>query len=350
MPDDYGDFFDWTPSLEGLDGLEDKDYELTVEEFVPTGAIEVSGPCGGCANCATGSIPIGADLENREASLDLVEVEFKNNRSLFFINQTGMTLVPGSCVVTEAERGCDLGEIVAGGELAHIKRRSRGLVGQPMRNALRLATPEDMKHLEENRQIEEKAASIFLERCRRHNLQMKLIGVEYQFDRTRITFYFTADGRVDFRLLVRDLAGVYRTRIELRQIGARDEARKIGGLGICGREICCVSWMRDMKRVTLDHARFQNLSLNPARLAGSCGRLKCCILFELENYLDALKRFPPLNSTVITPRGEGHIEKLDIYRDSIYLRYQGTGAGESVSLSEFKVYRNGSSQDRPLTR
>ena len=339
MSEDFGDFSEWILSGEGLEGLEDRDYELTVEEIETTAVSEYTGPCGGCTTCAAGSQPIGADLENAEAPLDIVEVEFKTNRGGFYINESGYPLQTGSHVILEAERGVDLGRVIAAGEVVHQKRRARGLVGQPMRKALRAPKEDELKQLEENRRIEEKATSIFKEKCQKHKLEMKLTAVEYQFDRTRITFYFTADGRVDFRTLVRDLANIYRTRIELRQIGARDEARKVGGLGICGREICCATWMTQIRRVTLEHARFQNLSLNPSRLAGSCGRLKCCILFEFENYLDALKKFPPLNSKIVTAKGDGYIEKVDIFRDRIYLRYQSSGVVEPLNLNEIKSYQ-----------
>ncbi len=330
-----GDFTDF----EGLEELEDRDFELSVEEIEPTSVSEYAGPCSSCTNCATGSYPLGADLENREAVLDLAEVEFKANRSGFFTNESGFPLRAGVLVLLEAERGVDLGKVAAVGESVRDKRRSLGLVGQPMRKILHTAKDEELKQLDENRHVEEKAVTIFKEKCRKRNLEMKLTAVEYQFDRTRITFYFTAESRVDFRALVRDLAAVYRTRIELRQIGARDEAKKVGGVGLCGREVCCAAWMTQIRRVTLEHARYQNLSLNPTRLAGACGRLKCCILFELQNYVEALRRFPPLNSKIVTSKGNGYIEKLDIFKDRIFLKYQNTGVVESLDLNELKSYQ-----------
>ncbi|MCL5267584.1 MAG: Signal peptidase-like protein [Bacteroidetes bacterium] len=332
MSNDLGDF-------EGLEGLEDRDFELSVEEVETIPISGTMGPCGSCAECATGSNPIGGDLENHEASLDIVEVQFKSNRGGFYVNESNGSLHVGSRVILEADRGVDLGTVVSVGETVRRKRRSRGLVGQPMRKVLRTVKEAELTQLEENRQIEEKAVLVFKEKCQKHNLVMKLTAVEYQFDRSRITFYFTADSRVDFRALVRDLAGVYRTRIELRQIGARDEARKVGGVGVCGREVCCSVWMTQIRRVTLDHARFQNLSLNPSRLAGACGRLKCCILFELNNYLEALKDFPPLSSKVVTAKGEGYIEKVDAFNCRVYLRHQGTGIVEALNLNEIKSYQ-----------
>ncbi len=339
MSDDFGDF-------EGLEGLEDRDFEISVEELEPDMLAEYTGPCGGCANCATGSQPVGAGLDNAEALLDIAEVEFKANRSAFYTNESGIQLHSGSRALVEAERGMDLGKVIASGELVREKRRSRGLVGQPMRKILRVANEQELNQYEENGRIEDKAAVIFIEKCDKHKLSMKLAAVEYQFDHSRLTFYFTAETRVDFRALVRDLASVYRTRIELRQIGARDEVRKVGGLGICGREVCCTTWMSQIKRVNLDHARFQNLSLNPSRLAGACGRLKCCIHFEMQNYLDTLKQFPSLNSTIVTAKGEGLIEKVDIFNERVYLRYQKTNVVEPLSLDEIREHQNRAEKDQ----
>lgn len=339
MSDDFGDF-------EGLEGLEDKDFELLVDEVEVASVQEYTGPCGGCAECASGSQPAGASLDNLEALLDVGEVEFKANRSGFYKNETGTSVHVGSSVVVEAERGVDLGTILSIGETAREKRRSRGLVGQPMRKIVRIANEHDMQQHDENRRTEEKAAAIFVEKCAKHNLSMKLAAVEYQLDRARLTFYFTAESRVDFRALVRDLASVYRTRIELRQIGARDEAKKVGGLGICGREVCCTTWISQIKRVNLDHARVQNLSLNPSRLAGACGRLKCCILFEMQNYLDSIKHFPALNSRIVTGKGEGSVEKVDIFNDRIYLRYANSNTVEPMSLDEIRNYQNLSTREQ----
>lgn len=332
MSDDFGDF-------EGLAGLEDRDFELAVEEVGSELAAEYTGPCGGCANCATGAEPVGAGLDNVEAEIDIAEVNFKARRSAFYINESGVQLHAGASVIVEAERGIDLGKVTGTGELVRERRRSRGLVGQPMRKIIRVASDRDIRQHEENRHTEEKAAAVFVEKCSWHKLAMKLVAVEYQFDRARLTFFFTADSRVDFRALVRDLAAVYRTRIELRQIGARDEAKKVGGLGICGREVCCTTWMSQIKRVNLDHARVQNLSLNPSRLAGACGRLKCCILFEMQNYLDNVKEFPALNSKVVTGKGEGIVEKIDIFNDRIYLKYRNSNVVEQVSLSDLKKHK-----------
>ncbi len=338
MSDDFTSFSEWIPSGESLEGLEDKDFELSVEEIGSTSTAEQAEPCGGCTGCASGSHFMGVDFDNKEAALDVVEIKFKANRSGFYINETGIGLRLDSWVIVEVERGTDLGVIVTIGEEAHRKRRSRGIVGQPMGRILRVADEENLKQLADNRRTEKSAAVVFKEKCVKHNLQMKLTSVEFQIDRSRMTFYFTADRRIDFRALVRDLASIYHTRIELRQIGVRDEAKKVGGVGLCGREVCCVTWMTRLQKVNVEYARYQNLSLNPSRLAGACGRLKCCILFENRNYLESLENFPRLNSKLITPKGNCSVEKIDIFNDIILLKYQDTGAVESVGLNELKPY------------
>ncbi|MFZ1082252.1 MAG: regulatory iron-sulfur-containing complex subunit RicT [Candidatus Kryptoniota bacterium] len=339
MSDDFSDFSEWIPSGEELTELEDRDFELYIEDIETAFAGEYPGSCGGCTSCASGSNPIGGELENTETALDIVEVGFKFTRSGFYVNELGTSLLLGSHIIVEAESGIDIGKVISVGERIRQKRRSHGIIGQPMRKILRTASDEDMSEAMHNRCVEEDAVPIFKEICKKHFLQMKLAAVEYQFDRSRITFYFTADSRVDFRNLVRDLATIYHTRIELRQIGARDETTKIGGIGICGREVCCMTWMSQIKRVTVDHARFQRVTLTPRRLAGSCGRIKCCILFEMQNYLEARKKFPPENSTVVTAKGNGRIEKVDIFNDRIFLRYPNTGVVEIISLDEMKSYQ-----------
>ena len=340
MSDDFADYSDWAPSGEGLEGLEDKDFEFFVEEVESAPVEEYSGPCGGCTRCATGASPLGADFENKEACLDIVEVEFKANRTAFYVNEASVYLQPESRVIVQGDHGIELGRVVATGETVRQKRRSQGTVGQAMGKILRLANDRDLEHLSEIARLENEAVPVFKEKCSKHNLPMKLAAVEFQLDRSRLTFYFTADRRIDFRALVRDLAGVYRTRIELRQIGARDEAKKLGGVGTCGREVCCVAWMTRLCRVNVDYARFQNLSLSPSRLAGACGRLKCCILFEHKNYLGALEKFPEINSKMITAKGSCSIERVDIFNERVFVKYQETGVVESVGLDELKLHQS----------
>jgi cell fate regulator YaaT (PSP1 superfamily) len=212
---------------------------------------------------------------------NLIEVEFEGSRKGIYWNEQDMPLTVQDWVVVEAERGVDLGRLSLMGELVHIKRKSHCIVVPDVRKVVRKATTDDLLKLEENRRQETEIAEVCKRKILHHHLSMKLVDVECQFDKTRITFYFTAEKRVDFRELVKDLAADYKTRIELRQIGARDEARRIGGVGSCGLELCCSGWLMDFKRITTQHAKAQMLPLNPVKLSGQCGRLKCCLLYEL---------------------------------------------------------------------
>ncbi len=279
--------------------------------------------------------PFDLELAKIEHTLDIVEVEFKGSRRDFFINEPKLELKPGDYVLVEAIRGIDLGKVHLVGEKIHKKRAFLGIVGQVMKNVIRLANEEDLKRLRKNREDEIRASYIFKQRVKEFNLEMKLIDVEYQFDRNRLIFYFTADGRVDFRAFVRDLAKIFKTRIELWQIGVRDMAKKIGGVGSCGRALCCSTWLEKFNKVTLLHAKFQNLPLNPMKLSGQCGRLKCCLLFEMETYFDALKNFPPIDYEIQTERGTGRIEKFDIFKNYVYVHY-GNDIWERYTLDEIK--------------
>lgn len=281
--------------------------------------------------------PFDPELAKIEHTLNLVEVEFKSMRRDFFINDQNLNLKPGDYVLVEAIRGVDLGRVHLVGDQVHLKRNFLGIVGQVMKKVIRVATEDDLLRLEKNRSDEKKAFDIFRSRVKVFNLEMKLIDVEYQFDRNRLTFYFTANGRVDFRAFVRDLAKIFKTRIELWQVGVRDEARKIGGIGSCGRALCCNTWLEKFNKVTLFHAKFQNLPLNPIKLSGQCGRLKCCLLFEMETYIEALKNFPPIDYEIQTEKGIGRIEKFDIFKNYVYVHY-GNELWEKYTLDEIKRF------------
>src|SRR5690606_1256455 len=187
---------------------------------------------------------------------------------------------------------------------------------------IRSAGLADIERWESNREMEAEAFHIARTAIDRLKLPMKLVDVEWQFDHKKITFYFTADHRVDFRQLVRDLARQFRTRVELRQIGARDEAARLGGIGSCGRELCCATWLQEFKPVSTQAAKIQNLPLNPVRLSGQCGRLKCCLNYELEQYMAALRDFPRVDTPVTTSYGRGTIQKLDIFKDVVWIQYE----------------------------
>lgn len=208
---------------------------------------------------------------------NVVGVRFKRAGKVYYFDPVNMALQMGDRVIVETARGLEYGEVVSG-----IKEVTEDEIVAPLRAVVRQATPEDDMQLAENRSKETEAFAIALDRIAAHNLPMKLVDVEYTFDRSKVIFYFTADGRVDFRELVKDLASIFRTRIELRQIGVRDEAKMLGGLGTCGRALCCSTFLGDFAPVSIKMAKEQNLSLNPGKISGLCGRLMCCLRYESE--------------------------------------------------------------------
>jgi cell fate regulator YaaT (PSP1 superfamily) len=286
--------------------------------------------CGGTGHTATCTdVPEGDDPQH------YVEVVFKGERRGYYRNDAGVPLTAGMPVLVEAEKGMDLGHVGSTGSTAYMKSRLRTRPCQEaLRQVVREADAKELRILEWHREQEDTAWQICMEKITRLGLPMKLVDVEYQFDRNRITFYFTADGRVDFRLLVRELAAEYRTRIELRQIGPRDEARRMGGYGVCGRELCCNAWIGTFEPISTDMARLQNLTLNPFKLAGQCGRLKCCLAYEARLYEELLKRFPPMDYKLRTKKGTGKIEKIDIFQDAIYVHYADGDTWERLTLDE----------------
>jgi len=270
-----------------------------------------------------------------------IEVVFKGERRGYYLNETDLQLQAGQYVIVEAEKGVDLGMIGAIGDTAYMKSRLRMRpCKDSMKKVVREASESDLKVLLFHRDQEHTAFQICLDKIEKLGLPMKLVDVEYQFDRNRITFYFTADGRVDFRQLVRELAAEYRTRIELRQIGPRDEAKRMGGFGVCGRELCCSSWLGMFEPISTDMARLQNLTINPFKLAGQCGRLKCCLSYEAQLYEELLKRFPPMDYRIRTEKGEGKIEKIDIFQDAIYLHFPDNNGWERMTLDEVNALIN----------
>jgi len=232
----------------------------------------------------------------------VVGVCFKKAGKIYFFAPGGLELNKGDHVIVETARGIEYGEIVLG-----KKEVSEEEIVAPLKNVIRSATPEDREKDQENKELEKKAYYICLQKIKKHELPMKLTNVEYTFDHNKIIFYFTADGRVDFRELVKDLAKIFKTRIELRQIGVRDEAKMIGGLGICGRPLCCSSFLRDFDPISIKMAKKQELSLNPAKISGVCGRLMCCLKFESSIYRQLKEEMPDVGETVELEIGEGEI-------------------------------------------
>ena len=240
----------------------------------------------------------------------------------------------GSFVIVEVENGIDIGTICSCGHYACDKLKSQYRSALPRFSILRLPSLQDLEQFVKNSEDEENVIQKTKSLVQKHNLEMKVTNAEWQFDRQRLTIYFTAPQRIDFRELVRDLARTFRTRIELRQISTREEAKRLGGVGSCGREVCCNSLECDFCHVTLDHARTQQLSNNVAKLSGYCGRLKCCLLYEFDHYETEMKKYPPLNSLVELDDGKGRIVKTDVFRDLVYVQLESSPTYRIVSLIE----------------
>jgi cell fate regulator YaaT (PSP1 superfamily) len=264
------------------------------------------------------------------------EVAFKSTRKDYFTFGE-VDLLPGDRVVVEADRGEDVGEVTAVGRIAERKCSSSGGCATPVpeKRVLRVATGADEDRLARLREEEDGVRLQAREIVSRHGLKMKVTEAEWQADRNKLILYFTADRRVDFRQLVRDLARVFRTRIELRQIGVRDEAALLGGVGRCGRELCCSTWLPELKPVSLQLAKDQNLSLNPAQISGCCGRLMCCLMYEHRTYVEARRRFPREGKTLTTARGEERVVGVDILQERVTL-LNGDGERRTVHLDELK--------------
>lgn len=237
----------------------------------------------------------------------VVGVRFKQAGKIYFFDPDDHEMAKNQPVIVETARGIEYGRVVIG-----TKFVDEGEVVLPLKRVMRLATDEDTRQVEENRVAAEEALSVCREKVQEHDLEMKLVDAEYTFDRNKIIFYFTADGRVDFRELVKDLAAIFRTRIELRQIGVRDEAKMLGGIGPCGRTLCCSSFLGDFEPVSIKMAKDQNLSLNPIKISGLCGRLMCCLKYENDHYEEAKREMPDLGERVRTPDGVGRVNGLNL--------------------------------------
>ncbi len=264
------------------------------------------------------------------------EVRFKGTRRGYF-SYEALDIAPGTQVIVEADRGEDLGEITALGSIAERKCSSSGGCATPLpeMRVLRVAHDSESDQLAELRDDEICVRTETCELVERHELNMKVTEAEWQFDKSKLIIYFTAERRVDFRELVRDLARTFRTRIELRQIGVRDEAALLGGVGRCGRELCCSTWLPALKTVSLQLAKDQSLSLNPAQISGCCGRLMCCLMYEHNTYVEARRRFPREGKILRTSLGEEKVVGVDILRETVTLR-SAEGEYRTASLEDLK--------------
>lgn len=299
----------------------------------------VNGVPKGCksnGNCGTGTCGSGSEklavfdwlsnmtLPNGQERFNIFEVRFKNGRKHFYRNTDNLTISMGDVVAVESSPGHDIGVVSLAGELVKVQMKKRNITidSEEINKIYRKATQKDIDIWKTARDKEEETQRKGREILGRLGLQMKLSDVEYQGDGNKATFYYTAESRVDFRQLIRDFASAFSVRVEMKQVGARQEAARLGGVGSCGRELCCSTWLTDFRKVTTSAARYQQLSLNPLKLAGQCGKLKCCLNFELDSYLDALKPFPKQELVLKTEKGDAIFVKMDIFKNLLWYTYK----------------------------
>ena len=278
--------------------------------------------------------------------VEVVDIQFRPGQKVYFFDPDGMELQAGDGVIMDTARGAEFGTVAGGNHKIAAKD-----VVAPLRKVLRKATAQDLKTVSENRAKEKRAFEACMQKIGAHGLDMQLVSAEYAFDGSKILFYFTADERVDFRELVKDLASIFHTRIELRQIGVRDKAKMVGGLGICGRPFCCTSFLDDFQPVSIKMAKTQNLSLNPTKISGTCGRLMCCLKYEQDAYEDLIRTSPKLESFVDTPEGRGTVVEVDLLRQRVKVRME--DSPETISVfqnTDIAVGRNGKAKknDPPI--
>ncbi len=300
----------------------------TEKNGIPAGCND-NGSCGtdsgGCNKLNVFDWLGNMNMPEGQKAFDIIEVRFKNSRKEFFRNINNLSLNVGDIIAVEASPGHDMGLVSLTGELVRLqlKKRNVNFESEEIKKVYRKAKQADIDKWKEAQSLEVntmyRARTIAL----KLGLAMKLSDVEYQGDKSKAIFYYTAEARVDFRELIKVLADEFKVRVEMRQIGARQEASRLGGIGACGRELCCSTWLTDFRTVTTSAARYQQLSLNPLKLAGQCGKLKCCLNYELDSYLDALKEFPDMdNKRLITKKGEAFLQKTDIFKRMMWFSYK----------------------------
>ncbi len=269
---------------------------------------------------------------------DIIGIRFKNMGKVYYFAAAGHTFRKGDFAIVETSRGLECGEVVM-----ENREMDDSEIVKPLKDVVRVATEDDVRRAKENAAKEQKALEQCAERIAAHKLDMKLISAEYAFDGSKILFYFTADGRVDFRNLVKDLAGLFHTRIELRQIGVRDEAKMLGGLGICGRPLCCAQFLSDFQPVSIKMAKEQGLSLNPTKISGTCGRLMCCLKYEQDTYSSLIKLTPKQGAQVNTPEGKGTVTEVNLLAGLLKVRLEKAPDSPPIVLSreDVKVIKDG---------
>ena len=270
---------------------------------------------------------------------EVIGVRFKEVGKVYYFDPGKMNLKIGDTVIVETSRGVECGMVAIENKDVPDEQ-----IVHPLKKLIRKATKEDFRRLEENKKKEKEALKICEQKVAEHGLEMKLVDVEYTFDNSKILFYFTADGRVDFRSLVKDLASVFRTRIELRQIGVRDESKMLGGLGVCGRPFCCSSFLGEFHPVSIRMAKEQGLSLSPTKISGTCGRLMCCLKYEQDAYTDLLKRTPKTGAIVKTPLGRGVVVESNLLSQTLKVKMDNTpddAAPQSFKVREVRLVKDG---------
>jgi len=316
----------------------------------------------GCASCGSGDTPNGCknngtcssggcnklevynwlanmSLPGGQTPYDILEIRFKNSRKSFFRNTKNLSLQVGDVVIVEGSPGQDVGVVSIVGELNRIqvKKKSPNFKQAEARKIIRVAEQEDIDRWIKARSLEKEVMYKARTLAVNLSLEMKISDVEYQADLTKATFYYTAEGRVDFRQLIKDMADEFKIRVEMRQIGARQEASRLGGIGSCGRELCCSTWLTDFRSVSTSAARYQQLSLNPQKLAGQCGKLKCCLNYELDMYLDAIKAFPKGDLKLRTDKGTAAHIKTDVFKKQMWYVYEGDSGSGLIPLNPDRV-------------
>lgn len=297
-----------------------------------------NGACGVDSGC--GKLPVfdwlsNMRLPNGQLAFNCVEVRFKNDRKQYYKNTNQLSIGVGDLVAVEAQSGHDIGVVTLTGELVRIQMKKRRLTedSEDVRKIYRKANEKDIETWQ-GAQSKEKETMMKARRIAVNlGLEMKISDVEYQGDGNKVIFYYTAEGRVDFRVLIKEYASAFGVRIEMKQIGYRQEAAKVGGIGSCGRELCCSTWLTDFRSVNTTAARYQQLSINPQKLAGQCGKLKCCLNYELDSYLDALDEFPSMESTFETEKGTAVCVKVDVFKKEMWFTYENRG----VNWHKFSV-------------
>ncbi len=286
-----------------------------------------NGTCssGGCDKLAVYDWLANMETPAGQKKFDCVEVRFKNGRKEYYRNENELPMVMGDVVAVEGSPGHDIGTVSLTGELVRLQMRKRKIdhESHEVKKVYRKASQSDIEKWQRAQEREVPTMYKARELALKGKLKMKISDVEFQGDNNKATFFYTADGRVDFRMLIKDLAREFGVRIEMRQIGARQEAARLGGIGSCGRELCCTTWLTDFRSVNTAAARYQQLALNPQKLAGQCGKLKCCLNYELDAYLEEFKTFPDTNVRLKTEKGEARFVKMDIFRGVMWYCYTG---------------------------